>query len=326
MRVIPDLAVVIVTWNVRDLIVNALESLYTDLAASGLQTDVYVVDSASQDSTPDIIAAKFPQVKLTASTENLGFGKANNLALRQIGFGSAPLSDLPPAVYLLNPDTITHPGATRALYDALMMQPKVRLVGARLSYEDGSFQHSAFGFPGLGQLWVEFFPTPGRFIEGAFNGRYSRQLYDSGRPFPVDFVLGATMMLKREVIQQTGMFDETFFMYCEEIDWAWRIRQAGWQVQCVPTAHVTHLAGKSTSQVRPRSLRYLWTSRLLLAKKHYPRWKQFVARGLIAVGMRRKAHLLSRSPEYVPERDNALLLAYEDIAEMALDNQRALHS
>lgn len=306
-----DLAVVIVTWNVRELALNALRSLFTDLATSDLAADVHVIDNASSDGTADAIAAEFPLVKLTANRDNVGFAGGNNLAMRQIGFGTAANS-LPSAIYLLNADTITQPGATRALYDALMAQPKVGLVGARLEYGDGSFQHSAFGFPGLRQLWVEFFPTPGRFIEGRFNGRYPRALYDTNQPFAVDSVLGATMMLRRDVIQQTGMFDEQFFMYCEEIDWAARIRQAGWQVQCVPSACVTHLSGQSTVQVRPRSVVDLWSSRLRLYRKHYPTWKFLLARAMVAVGMRLKAR-------QVPAGDGeALLHAYQTVYAMAL--------
>jgi GT2 family glycosyltransferase len=313
----PDLAVVIVTWNVRDLALDALRSLFADLETSGLSYEVFVVDSASSDGTPQTIAAEFPQVKLTASAENLGFGRANNLALRQIGFGQPQTSSLPAAVYLLNPDTITQLGATRALYDALMAESDVGLVGARLAYGDGSFQHGAFMFPGLRQLWAEFFPTPGRFIEGGFNGRYPRSLYESGQPFSVDFTLGATMMLRREVIQQTGMFDEQFFMYCEEIDWAWRIHKAGWKILCVPSARVVHLAGQSTTQVRPTSIINLWTSRLKLFRKHYPAWKLLLARGMIALGMRRKMRQMQDSA-LEPADINALLNAYRKIYQLAL--------
>ena len=282
------LAVVLVTWNVRDLALDALRSLYEDLASSGLPADVYVVDCASTDGTLDAIANAFPQT-IRISSENVGFGSANNIAIREIMRAPNP----PEAIYLLNPDTITQPGATRALYDALFSNERTGLVGANLSYADGSFQPGAFAFPGLRQLWVEFFPTPGRLIEGTFNGRYPRALYNAGKPFPVDFVLGATMMLRREVVQQTGMFDESFFIYCEEIDWAWRIHDAGWQVCTVPAAHIIHLAGQSTGQVRARSVINLWTSRLLLAQKHYPPWKRLLAHAMIALGMTLKA---SRAP------------------------------
>lgn len=304
-----DLSVVIVTWNVRALVLDALRSLYADLQTSGLSSEVWVVDCASSDGTAAAVADAFPQVRLTASAENLGFAGGNNTALRQIGFGdpTADPATLPKAVYLLNPDTITQPGATRALYEALFAAPRVGLVGAQLAYADGSFQHGAFGFPGLRQLWIEFFPTPGRLIEGGFNGRYLRELYAAGKPFPVDFVLGATMMLRREVIQQTGMFDESFFMYCEEIDWAWRIHKAGWDVQTVPAARVTHLAGKSTAQVRPQSVINLWTSRLHLYDKVYPRWKAWAARRLIAAGMARKLRA---------ETDPAVRAAYRTIIQL----------
>lgn len=302
------LAVVIVTWNVRELVRDALNSLIADLDASGMLAEIYVVDSGSTDGSADIVSAEFPQVKLIRA-ENVGFGSANNLAIRQIM--KAP--KLPDAVYLLNPDTITQLGATRALYEALQSHPRVGLVGAGLRYGDGSFQHSAWAFPGLRQLWVEFFPTPGRLIEGSFNGRYPRVLYEQGEPFSVDFVLGATMMLRPEVITQTGMFDEQFFMYCEEIDWEYRIKDAGWLIWCVPAAQVIHLSGQSTGQVRPRSQINLWTSRLRLFEKHYPAWKRLFARGMIALGMSRKAWQTD---------DPALQAAYETIREMALGRQK----
>jgi N-acetylglucosaminyl-diphospho-decaprenol L-rhamnosyltransferase len=303
-----DLAVVIVTWNSRDYIGNALESLLADLDGNGLSTDVYVVDSASSDGTGAFITQHFPQVKLIASPENLGFAKANNLALQTMGFGQPVSTDLPRAVFLLNPDTITQLGATRTLFDALMAHPRRGLVGAQLAYEDGSFQHGAFAFPGLRQLWVEFFPTPGRLIESRFNGRYPRSVYAAGQPFPVDFTLGATMMLRREVVQQTGMFDEQFFMYCEEVDWAWRIHKAGWEIYCVPSASVTHLEGKSTVQVRPRSIVNLWTSRLRLFAKHYPSWKYQLARWMVIFGMRRKIR---------QGAEPAVLDAYRTVIELA---------
>jgi GT2 family glycosyltransferase len=310
-----ELAVVIVTWNVRELALQALRSLYADVEEHGPTTDVYVVDNSSTDGTGDAISREFPQVNLIRSDTNLGFAGGNNHALRHIGFGQENASDLPNAVYFLNPDTITQPGATCTLYNRLMEIQRLGLVGARLTYGDGSFQHSAFQFPGLHQLWVEFFPTPGRFVEHTFNGRYPRRLYESGKPFPIDFPLGATFMVRREVIQQTDMFDEQFFMYCEEIDWAWRIRKAGWEAECVPAACVVHLAGQSTTQIEARSIVDLWTSRLRLYRKHYPAWKYVLARLMIATGMRIRASGLGNRT--LPNRE-ALASAYRAVASMAL--------
>lgn len=306
-----DLAIIIVTWNSARVIAAALQSLLDDLADSRLAYDLWLVDCASTDNTAAVIRRGFPALTLIASAENLGFARANNLALRQMGFtNQAAAADLPKAVYLLNPDTLTHRGATRTLYETLLASQDVGVVGARLTFADGSFQHSAFRFPGLGQIWTEFFPTPGRFIEGAFNGRYAKSKYETMTPFAVDFTLGATMMLKREVLLGAGLLDEDFFIYCEEVDWAWRIQRNGWRILCVPQAHVTHLGGQSTSQARPWSLINLWKSRLLFYDKHYPRWKRWLARRLLAQGMKRKLSQLAAA-------DEATRSACQTIIEMA---------
>jgi len=308
-----DIAIVIVTWNTRYLIGDCLSTLYADLVTSGLTGQVYVVDSASSDGTADYVRENFPDVDLYASPENLGFGRGNNHAIQRI----MALPNPPKAVYLLNPDTITHTGATRLLYDALFSDPKIGLVGAQLFYEDGSFQHGAFGFPDWRQVWAEFFPMRGRWYEGRFNGRYSQALYQGDKPFPVDFTLGATMMLRYEVIQQTGMFDEAFFMYCEEVDWAWRIHRAGWDVMCAPTAHITHLSGKSTGQIRPQSQIYLWTSRLLLFKRYLPAWQNMFIRWMIRIGMTRKINQIRQDTQLSDDQKNALIRAYQTIQGLA---------
>ncbi len=302
---------VVVTWNSADTIAAALDSLVYDLRETDLRYEIWVVDSASDDQSAEIARRGYPAVHLIESADNIGFGAANNLAMRRMGFdGPAQPRDLPRAVYLLNPDTVTHPGATRRLYDELMSRSDVGVVGARLTFADGGFQHSAFRFPGLRQLWAELMPTPGRLYEGAFNGRYPRARYRGGKAFDVDFTLGATMMLKREVVQQAGLFDEAFFIYCEEVDWAWRIKGLGWRILCAPAAHVTHIGGGSTSQAAPSSLIHLWRSRLHLYEKHYPRWKSQLARRLIGFGMRRDIRALDAA-------DAEMKAACEAIIEMA---------
>lgn len=288
-----SVGVVIVTWNSRDQIDDALTSIIDDIARSGLHGRVVVADSASSDGTAAHIARRFGRedrvpVHVLALRENLGFGASNNAGLKALGFG-VPGEQPPDAVFLLNPDTITMPGATRRLYETLMGTGEVGLVGPQLRFGDGAFQHAAFRFPGLRQLWAELFPTPGRLLETGFNGRYPRTLYAGDAPFPADFVLGAAMMLRRAVVEATGGFDPRYFMYCEEIDWAWRIRQAGWHVLCEPRAFVTHLGGQSTGQVRAQSARHLWESRLRLAETTLPVWKRPLARLLIARGLERRA-------------------------------------
>ena len=294
-----ELAVVIVSWNTRDLTLNALRTLLADVETHGPPTEVWVVDCASTDGTPRAIRERFPQVSLIASDRNLGFAAGNNLALRQLGFGEPATAEsrpaLPRAVYLLNPDTITLPGATRTLYRALFNLPRAGVVGAQLTYEDGSFQHGAFRFPSLLQLGIELFSAPARLYNSRLNGRYSRRRYERGVPFRVDHTLGATMMVRREAIEQAGLLDESYFMYCEEIDWSLRIRRAGWEVYTVPAARVIHLGGQSTGQVRPQSLINLWHSRLRLFDRYYAPPKRFVARRMVRLGMRLRLKEVERA-------------------------------
>lgn len=313
-----DLAVIIVTWNVKALALQTVDSLLADLATSGLTSHIIVVDNQSHDATPQALREAFPQIQVIDSGDNLGFGRGNNLGLRALGFGTeAPGETLPRAVYLLNPDTITQPGATRTLYEALLSDSDIGLVGAHLLNGDGSFQHGAFAFPGLRQIWAEFFPTPGRLIEGRFNGRYPRAWYNSSSLFEIDFPLGATMMMRREVVQQTHGFDESFFMYAEEVDWAWRIKKAGWRAVCVPTARVVHLVGQSTGQVRPRSTVNLWESRMRLFCKHYPPWKERLARLMIRIGIQRRQQALAQETALSAADRAAMHDAYQRILEMA---------
>lgn len=306
----PDLAIVIVTWNAAGFITGCLSSVQDEIARSGLSVDVWVTDNDSSDGTADRVEREFPAVHLVRSGANLGFAGGNNLALRQIGFPAAP--DLPRAVLLLNPDTIVRPGAfTEAL--AAMAQADAGLVGAALFYEDGSFQHGVFRFPGLVQLYCDLFPVPPRLYESALNGRYRRDLFEGGEPFLIDFPLGAFFLLRCDVIQSVGMFDDSFWLYCEEIDWALRIRAAGYRAVCAPRAHIIHLAGKSTAQVRPRAFEALWNARIQLFSKHYPPLRRRLARWLIGVGISRRRRAFAADPAIGSGEKEALLSACDAI-------------
>lgn len=312
----PHLAIVTVTWNVRDLALNCLRSVYDDLASSHLNGQVYVVDNASSDGTAAAIRSAFPQVNLIEPGENLGFARGNNLALRSMGFPDG--KNLPPLVLLLNPDTLVRSGALRALIDG-MEATGAGLAGARLVYGDGSFQHSAFAFPGLVQLLIDLFPMPGRLCESRINGRYPRRLCEGAQPFEVDHPLGATFMLRREVIAQTGLFDEQFHLYCEEVDWAMRIRAAGWKAVCVPTAEVVHYGGQSTVQARPQSVINLWTARLRLYRKHYPPIKRALAILIVRAGMNRLIQVTARDSSQGDEARKALVDAYREVIRLTWD-------
>jgi N-acetylglucosaminyl-diphospho-decaprenol L-rhamnosyltransferase len=286
------LGIVIVSYRVRELLRRCLDSVLAELARSpGLTAEVVVVDNASEDGSAEMVAAAFPQVRLMASATNRGFAGGNNLALRAWGFGQTPPPPtMPEAVLLLNPDTEVQPGALTAMTDFLADHPTAGGCGARLFYGDGSFQHSAFRFPGLMQLWLDLFPPRGRWagrlLDSRLNGRYPRRWYESGRPFRVDFVLGAALLVRAAAVAAVGLLDEGYFMYAEEMDWCRRLTAAGWPLYCVPTAHIIHHEGRSARQARPAMTVALWRSRLRYYDRYYPAWKRRAARALVGLGMR----------------------------------------
>jgi GT2 family glycosyltransferase len=295
-----DIAVIIVGWNVRDFLANCLHSAFAEIANSNLNAEVWVVDNASTDGTVRLLSDQFPQVHLIQNDDNQGFGAANNQGMK------AAAAYQPQYYFLLNPDTLVGDGALALMVSYLEKRPEAGMVGARLVYGDGRFQHSAFHFPGLVQLVFDLFPMPDRLYESRLNGRYSRHLYRPERgPFPVDHPLGATMLLRAEVFEASGGFDETYHMYCEEIDWCWRIHKAGWRIYVVPAAEVVHYGGESTKQVSARSIVALWRSRAQLYRRRFGRRQYSLAANLVKFGMRRKAAQTVNSE---------LKLAYQKIA------------
>ena len=330
-----ELAVVIVSYNVAGLLAECLESLAGSLARSpALHASVWVIDNASADDSVRLVRERFPTVHLLASPDNLGYSAANNLVLQQVGFApthgeARPLAEYrwaaqlpavarpPDAVWLLNPDTVVQGDAPAALVRCLEEAPRTAACGAQLAYPDGRFQHGAFRFPGLAQTALDFFPPPGRLNEpvlaSRLNGRYPLSRYRGNQPFAVDFVLGATLLVRGEAMRQVGLLDEAYFMYCEEMDWQRRMQQAGWEVRCAPAARVVHVGGASSSQFRSRSFIALWQSRLRYFRRyHGPLFNAAMAR-LLRAGLAAEARRA--------QRDNApdladRLAAYRAVGEL----------
>jgi len=278
-----DLGIIVVSWNVCDLLVGCLESVFGERP----QTKIVVVDNASRDGSAEMVRSRFPQVRLIVSEKNLGFAGGNNVGIRYWGLDT-PIPDVrcPRYVLLLNPDTVARSNALETMVHFMDATPQAGICGARLVYGDGSFQHSAFSFPGLWQIVLDAPGVHPHMLDSRLNGRYSRKLYADGQPFEIDHPLGASFMARAEAIRQAGLMDEGFHMFCEEIDWAWRIKKAGWKAYCVPQAEIVHYSGQSTGQVRPDMIVALWTSRLRLYQKHYSVWKLAAAKWLVRRKMR----------------------------------------
>ena len=281
----PELAIVVVSYNTRDLLRACLNSVQADLEHSGLEGKMWVVDNGSSDGSAAMVRERFPKVHLLALKENIGFAAANNLALKALFQNTQHTTRNTRYVLLLNPDTTAQPGALRTLVTFMADHPDAGLIGTQLRYPDGSFQHSAFRFPTLAQVFLDFFPLHHRLINSRLNGRYPCGWYERGEPFEIDHPLGAAMMGRWEAIQEVGLLDERFFMYCEEIDWCWRMKRAGWRVYCVPQAVVTHHEAQSTRQFRDQMFVQLWRSRFYLFEKHYSPLFRWAARQLVRLGI-----------------------------------------
>ncbi|MBN1643050.1 MAG: glycosyltransferase family 2 protein [Anaerolineae bacterium] len=325
-----DVGVSVVNWNVRDLLAACLRSVTAAAAYAGLQVETWVVDNASHDGSADMVAQAFPDVRLIASDQNLGFGGGQNLAMAAMGFDQVPVpaGSRPPRadvtarpryVLVLNPDTLVHERALADIVRFMDHEARAGVCGPRLRYEDGRFQHAAYRFPSLAQTFLDFWPINWRLTESRLNGRYARRLYDEGRPFPIDHPLGAAMLFRRETIVETGGFDLDYHMYVEEIDWCRRVKDAEWGIWCVPSAEVVHYEGQSTRQVRPQMVVALWRSRYIYFRKHHSRLFRWLARCTIRAGMRAKIRrtLRAASEGALPPADaEALVGAYRDVIAM----------
>ncbi|MFN8474257.1 MAG: glycosyltransferase family 2 protein [Anaerolineae bacterium] len=284
-----DLAIVILNWNVRDLLRQCLRSLEAARAATSAAVAVIVVDNASTDGSADMVRAEFPRVNVICAPRNLGFTAGNNLALRALGFSprsgeaartsamsaevaaaraSLALSAPPPYVMLLNPDTEIVGDALTVMRDYMARHPDVGLLGPRLRYADGSVQPSRRRFPNRQTAFLEstllqqWWP----------NGSALRRFYVADRPDDivqdVDWITGACMLARGSALAEVGLLDEGFFMYSEEVDWGRRFRLAGWRIAYLPTAEVMHYEGRSSEQVVARRHIYFQTSKV----RYYRKW------------------------------------------------------
>jgi len=263
----PRVSVLIVSWNTRELTLEAIGSVNEEPGV-----EVIVVDNASHDGSADAIAEEFPTVLLVRSSTNLGFAGGVNRAAEVAGA---------PALLVLNSDARLEGGALDALLEVLETRPRAALVSPALRYPDGRPQASAFRFPGLIQMALDLFPVP-RLTDSALNGRvWSRT------PVRADHPLGACMLIRRAAWQDIGPLDVGYFMYLEEIDWCRRAQIRGWEVWYQPLALAVHHGASSTRQQADVMFAQLWRSRLrYYARFHGPLYNRLV-RGLARLGLGR---------------------------------------
>lgn len=274
------IVILIVSWNVRELLRACLCSLQR-YPATAHEQRIVVVDNASSDGTPEMLRRDFPEVYLVANTTNRGFTGGNNDGLRKISQFPILGSQF---VLLLNPDTEVMPGALDALLACAEAHPEAGVVGPQLRYPDGSIQSSRRRFP---TLWTALFEStwlqpiaPRRVLDHY----YARDCPDD-KVCEVDWVVGAAMLVRWEAYWQVGGLDErSFFMYSEELDWCRRIKAAGWKVIYDPRAQIVHYEGKSSEQVSAQRMIYFNTSKVRYFAKHHGRLQATLLR-LALLGM-----------------------------------------
>ncbi len=254
-----ELSIVIVNYNVKEFVEQALVSIRKALA--GIRAEIIVVDNASSDGSQQLIREKFPEVNLTANQANLGFAKSSNIGLRQ-ATGQFLL--------LLNPDTIVQEDTFSELLRFFRQNPDAGMVGCKVLNPDGTLQlacRRSFPTP-----WVAFTKLSGlsRLWSGSkLFGRYNLTFLDPDKTYEVEALSGSFMMVRRETMEQVGLLDESFFMYGEDLDWCYRVGQSQWKVIYHPGTQIIHFKGESSKKAQFDSLRVFYKAMGLFARKHF---------------------------------------------------------
>ncbi len=307
--------VVIVNYRTPQLTIECLRSLEHELRCD-LGDRVVVVDGHSQDDSVDRLHAAIADtgwgswVSVLALDQNGGFAYANNAAIQPALASEAP----PDCIWLLNPDTIVSPGALEPLTRFLQDHPTVGIVGSRVDSGEGQPEHASFRFP---TLWSELDLHLRWGVVTRLLGRYIVARPIETRVHATDWVSGASLMVRREVLDDIGLLDEQYFLYYEETDFCLRARQAGWECWSVPASRVVHLGGQATGilhgrgEDRPRPA-YWFQSRTRFFVKHYGRLyaslTDLVSVGCLSVWNMRR--LIQRKPQQNPPRFTRDLLRH----------------
>lgn len=269
-----DLYVVIVNYNTRDLLRQCLASVYESKGA--FTYHVCVVDNCSTDGSATMVRQEFPQATLIETEVNGGYAYANNIGLRSA-----------PARYylLLNPDTVLPPSALADMLAFMEAHPDAGAAGPRLVLQDGSLDlacRRSFPTPAVSFYRLiglsKLFPKSRRF------GRYNLTYLDPNETTEVDSVVGAFMLVRAEAIQQVGLLDETFFMYGEDLDWAYRMKRAGWKIYYnadVTVLHYKRAASKHSLKAQVEFYRAM----LVWFRKHYAAETPFWLSALLVAGI-----------------------------------------
>lgn len=260
-------------------------------------TEVVVVDNASNDGSAEMVRVDFPWVTLVAVEHNVGYGAAANIG---VGYAVADI------ILLLNSDTRLQPESLDALRDFLDEHPDAGIVGPRLANPDGTLQASIYPFPTPLQILLQESGL-GRVARWAdFSREASQRRSAHDRICSVPWVLGAVLAIRRCAFESIGGFDDSFFMYYEEVDLCLRMRDKGWEIYFAPVTTVTHVGGASTSQLRAEMHAQWFTSIQHFYVRHYSRSRRVQLRvilGTVVLGRLVRDAIQLRLTSNIGERD-----------------------
>lgn len=254
-----DLSVLIVNYNTRQLTLDCLRSVYD--SETGYSYEVIVVDNASADDSVEKIMEQYPQVRMIANEENTGFAKANNQAM-EAAVGRY--------ILLLNSDTIVQPDTLQTMVAFMDENPKVGASGCKVILPDGSLDKACRrGFPTPSASFYYAFGFSKLFPDRPRFNQYQLGYLDPNESYAIDCLVGAFMLVRRETLQQVGGLDETFFMYGEDVDWCYRIKQAGWDIWYHPVTYIVHYKGASSRRKPFKIIYEFHHSMWIFHRKHY---------------------------------------------------------
>lgn len=302
----PDVSIIIVNYNTRQLTMDCLASVYESLTS--FQYEIIVVDNASHDGSVEAIRGEYPDVRLIANRDNTGFAVANNQGM-DIAKGRY--------ILLLNSDTVVQTDTLEVMIGFMDRHPEMGASGCKVILPDGSLDKACKrGFPTPSASFYYAFGISRMFPDRPKFNQYQLGHLSPDDEYPVDCLVGAFMLVRRETIDQVGGLDETFFMYGEDIDWCYRIKEAGWGIYYYPRTYIVHYKGASARRKPMKIIYEFHRAMWVFHRKHYAKRYGMLTNTAVWLGIALKFSLsLIRNKLIRPASQKELASGHAEVRE-----------
>jgi len=252
-----DVSIIIVAWNVRQLLYDCLKSVYDQ--TKGIDFEVIYVDNASEDGSVEMVEKEFGEVRIIKNSRNEGFIRANNQAI-EVAKGRY--------VLLLNSDTVVLGNAIAKTVKFADAHPEAAVVGCKVLSPDKTLQRNCFMYPSILNMFLSATYLYKIFPKSRFFGREQMTWWDFKEVREVETVCGCFSLVRKEAIKQVGLMDESYFVYGDDPDWCYRFKKNGWKIMFTPETQIIHFGGQTTGQMRREFRLQLEGSKLIFMKLH----------------------------------------------------------